>query len=416
MSFLVILVPPRARLGAAGGDVAPAAAGGDYAYITSADGVTPGATGRAAPALLPRAESVVALLAPSDVSWQRITLPKAPAGRLRAALTGVLEEALLDDADALHLALAPGAAAGESTWVAAVHRAWLQEHLTALEKSGVPVERVVPAAWPEDTPAGHFDEAAAAEGSVAPMVLTWSDAQGVVSIRLQGGMARALLPAWAAQPARWTATPSVAAPAERWLGAPVHVVSPEQRALQASRSLWNLRQFDLAPRHRGTLALRDAWRRVLSPGWRPVRAGLAALVLLQVAGLNLWAWHQRQEIAAKRQAMVEVLRAAHPQVRAVLDAPVQMQRETDALRAAAGRPGEDDLEALLHAAASAWPDDRPPVEGLRFEPGRLTLSAAGWAEPQVEAFRSRLRAGGWAVESADGRVTLSRAAAAGSPS
>ena len=35
----------------------------------------------------------------------------------------------------------------------------------------------------------------------------------------------------------------------------------EQRLLQAARSLWNLRQFDLAPRTRGARALRDSIRR-----------------------------------------------------------------------------------------------------------------------------------------------------------
>jgi general secretion pathway protein L len=52
------------------------------------------------------------------------------------------------------------------------------------------------------------------------------------------------------------------------------------------------------------------------------------------------------------------------------------------------------------------------VQTLRFEPGRLTLSAAGWSEQQLSQFRDRLRPGGWAVESAEGRVSLSRAAAA----
>ena len=43
----------------------------------------------------------------------------------------------------------------------------------------------------------------------------------------------------------------------------------------------------------------------------------------------------------------------HPQVRAVLDAPLQMARENDLLRASAGRPGDTDLEPLLQAAATA---------------------------------------------------------------
>ena len=144
-----------------------------------------------------------------------------------------------------------------------------------------------------------------------------------------------------------------------------------------------------------------------------MRLGLATLLLLQLAGLNAWAWHQRQALAELRAAQEQLLRSSFPQVRAVLDAPVQMQRETDALRAAAGRAGEGDLEALLGAAASAWPEGQGPAQSLRFEPGRLTLAAPGWSEQQLAQFRNRLRPGGWAVESAEGRITLTRAPTAG---
>ena len=67
----------------------------------------------------------------------------------------------------------------------------------------------------------------------------------------------------------------------------------------------------------------------------------------------------------------------------VSDAPAQMERETERLRAAAGRPGEADLESMLAAAAGAWPDGQGPVSNLRFEPGKLSVAAVGWAEPQV---------------------------------
>jgi general secretion pathway protein L len=94
----------------------------------------------------------------------------------------------------------------------------------------------------------------------------------------------------------------------------------------------------------------------------------------------------------------------------VLDAPVQMQRETERLRAAAGRAGGADLEVMLSAAAGAWPDGLGPVQTLRFEAGALTLAAPGWAEAQQEQFRARLRAAGFAAEFSDGRWTVTRAA------
>jgi general secretion pathway protein L len=262
--------------------------------------------------------------------------------------------------------------------------------------------------WPDEPPSGHFAEVGdPSQGAT----LTWAHADGVVQVNLQGTLARSLLPTPLPESARWSATPATAAAAERWLGVPVTVMDWPQRALQASRSLWNLRQFTLARKNRGTRALRDLWRQFLTPAWKPMRYGLAALVLVQLVGLNLWAGHQRREVDAKRQQMVRVLQASYPQVRAVLDAPLQMQRETDTLRASAGKAGDTDLEPMLQAAASAWPGDRPPVDNLRYEPGKLTLSAAGWSQPQIDQFRNQLRPSGWQVESQDGRVTLSRAPA-----
>jgi general secretion pathway protein L len=136
---------------------------------------------------------------------------------------------------------------------------------------------------------------------------------------------------------------------------------------------------------------------------------LVAAVALQLLGLNLLAWHQQRAIEERRQAMVDLLKASHPQVRAVLDAPTQMRRETERLRAAAGVPGDIDLETMIAAAGRAWPDGLAPTTSLRFETGRLTLAAAGWQPAQVSQFRDRLRNAGLRVDFADGQVVVSRA-------
>ncbi len=375
--------------------------------MLSPDGLNIVRQGRAKAALLPKADNAVVVLPDSDVSWHRIAIPKAPAARLRAAVAGVLEEQLLDDADSLHFALAPNLNGGQTGWVGVIDKGWLKAELTALDKAGVMVERAVPMSWPEDMPLGHFS-AAAGDDASAPMQLTWSDAKGVVCMGINGALAKQMLPQWTAQPARWTAHPAVAAPAERWLGGTVTVLSDEQRLLRSMRSLWNLLQFDIAPKHRGTVALRDALRRFRSVGWRPVRWGLVALAVLQIAGLNLWSWHQERLVAAKRAAMVSLLRDAHPQVRSVLDAPAQMQRETDLLRAAAGKAGERDLEALLSAAAAAWPAAQAPLQTLKFDNGRLMFAAVGWTDAQVAEFRGQLTTGGWTVAQDGSALTISR--------
>ena len=282
------------------------------------------------------------------------------------------------------------------------------------------VDRIVPASWPEDPPAGHFFQAADGAAEAPGLLrLVWSHGDGVAVLSAQGGLARSLLAGTARggadgavlpAGARWTATPDAAAAAERWLDAPVAAITPAERALQASRSLWNLRQFDLARRSRGTRALGDTVRELLGPAWRPARIGLAVLAVTQLVGLNLWAWRLEAAVRDRRAEQVALLQRTHPQVRAVLDAPLQMAREAGALRSAAGKPDDADLEPLLAAAAAAWPPDRPPVESLRYEPGRLTLAAAGWDASQVERFRSQLRPTGVRVENDADRLVLSRPA------
>ena len=58
------------------------------------------------------------------------------------------------------------------------------------------IDRVVPMAWPDDPPIGHFAETPAdPNGPAQTIALHWAHANGVVSLRLQGGLARAVVPA-----------------------------------------------------------------------------------------------------------------------------------------------------------------------------------------------------------------------------
>lgn len=404
-SVLAVLVPARQR----GPDAAPAAADAagppsdvPWSWVLSVDGRSVARQGAGVPAEWPPADEVVAVLAEPDVAWLPATLPRAPASRLPQALLGLLEDQLLDDA--VHFAVAPGAAAGQPTWVAVVDRAWLGATLQSLDAAGRPPGRVVPLLLPAaDPPRGHF---VPDPEDAERLRLAWSDARGAAWLGLDGSWARAL----AATPgAQWTAAPACAAAAEAWLGHPVAALGDGERLLQALASGWNLRQFGLAPRHRGAGRAKDAWRRFLTPAWRPVHLGLLGLLAVNLVGLNAWAWQQQQALGERRQAMVELLRSTHPQVRAILDAPLQMTRETDRLRAAAGQPGDDDLETLLAVAAAAWPDDEPPVAALQFEPGRLVLDIDGWDDERIAAFREQVAPAGWQATTEGTQLTLRRA-------
>lgn len=330
---------------------------------------------------------------------------------MRAALAGKLEEVLLDEPDTLHFALEPDAVGGDTAWVAVTSRPWLVDHLAHLEAAQVFIDRVAPLSWPDELARGHFFEMPNERG--VSVALRWSHAEGVATLPLEGGLARQFFPPGLVHAAQWTATAAAATEAERWLGTTVTIQTPAQRALGVLDSAWDLRQFDLAPRARGVRALRLVTRELMRKPWRPVRIGLVGLALVQVIGLNLWAWQQQRELSARRQAVTAALTDTFPQVRAILDAPVQMQKQLDLLRVSAGSIGDQDLEALLGAAATAWPGDRPPTEALAFEPGRLTVSAQGLSPAQIDTFRNQLRSEGWQLDASEGKLTISRASAQG---
>ena len=430
MPVLVVLMPmpPRAAPGDALGRDAGAAGGRGlpWRWALSDDGREVTRQGEDPPALWPRCDTLVALVPPQALSWARLDLPKVPAGRMRAALAGALEDKLLEEPEHLHFALPPQARPGRPATIAMLAKAPLQAALQAVEAAARDIDRVVPLWQPCQPPRGHFRRAE--EDGAAGVQLVWADEDGVAALPLEGDGARqqaltgqhppgqAPLDTPQEAPATtWTCSPAAAVRAEAWAGRPVPVVPDWQPGLQAAASTWELRQFDLAPGHRGLRLGRELWRQYGSPAWRPARLGLAAAVVVNVLGLQVWAWQQQQAVRAAQQAQVALLKSAHPQVRVVLDAPLQMQRELERLRQAAGQPGEADLEAALSAAAAAWPAGLAPPQALRYERGRLTLSTSGLGATQVAAMGEHLQPQGWTVAAAGGALTLTRRTGAMAP-
>lgn len=401
MTTLLILLPNRERLQAGARGAAP---GGrlpsEFDWVCARGDALE--TGRGPVNALPKADELVLVPADLQCSFHRVTLPRAPAARWRAALAGLLEEQLLEDPEDLHFALEPGAAAGAEVWVCVSQRAALAEALASLEAGQRFVDRIVPLSWPAAQARAHVS----ALESTAPL-LRLGHAGGVLTLPLRGSLNRDGLPA----EIRWSAEPEVAAAAEASLGERLPLLTRAQHALQALDSGWDLRQFDLTARTQGLRWLRQVGHRFMQPNWRPVRVGLVALLGLQLVGLNALAWQQRQLIAERQRAIETTLTQTFPRVRAVLDAPVQMQREIDQLRAQTGQLGNLDLEPLLAAAAQAWPEDRGPVEAFAFEPGQLSFSSNGWTEAQTELMRQRLASEGWSLSPEPGRLILRKAKA-----
>lgn len=378
MSALIVVLPPH-----------PASAATEFTYVVTTDGASVARHGAAQAAVLPasaRAGSeVVALVPATMLSWHRVDLPRGVTPRtprLRAVLEGLLEDRVLDEPETLHFALQPDARAEAAVWVATCDREWLKGALQLLEGAGRPVSRIVPEFAPQAVPALY------AMGDPEDARLVVTSREGVTALPL----AAAALAALPSLPEDTTciAEPAVAKLAEQVLQQQPILQQPADRWVRAAQSNWDLAQFDLSSSGRARVykKLATLWSDMLAaPEWRPARWGAVALVVLNLVGLNAWAWRERAAIDAKREAMQRTLTQTFPSVKVVVDAPVQMEREIAALRQATGATSGRDLEAMLGALAMALPpqntigamdyaNDELRVRGLTLGPDEARNLAA----------------------------------------
>ncbi|AOW11982.1 hypothetical protein LPB72_12340 [Hydrogenophaga crassostreae] len=396
-------------------------------WASSSDGqqvVTHGTSTLSTLSTLPADAELVLVLPPQSVSWHKIALPKVPTARLRAVLDGMLEERLLSDTAELHFALAPGAKAGASVWVAACHKAWVKGWLQALEGSGRPVTRIVPGLSPLGT------TTASGGGEATGMKVHWAHHQseqawlasasttGVscTPLMAQAGAALDTLAPTDDANVQWLSEPAAAAQAEQCFDQRFTLLTLPNWLLRCAQSEWNLAQFDLSLSNsaRRGQRLRQFWRQLRSaPAWRPARWGLAALVAVQLIGVNAAAWQERRALKTKQQAISQILQTTFPNVTLVLDAPVQMQRELANMQQSNGQLSTLDLEAMLSGIARASAKEPVALRGIQYQRqanggnGQFVAdeSAAGvW--PGLQA---ALRRAGWETTVQDASISLSPA-------
>jgi general secretion pathway protein L len=391
----------------------PAPAGGEYGWdLWSADGSKLRSSGSALPALLPTGDDLTLAVPAEALSWHEVTLPQGSMNgmvRLRSVLNGLLEDRLLDDPELLHFAVAPDATVGKPTWVAACNRIWLRSAVQAFETAGRRVERIVPEFSPRPlsistTPASASEPTSAdapaliATGEPGNARITLCDAQGVITLPLDAASIASLgtLPTGT----QLQAEPAVAALAEELLQRPVPLVLPAERWAQALRSDWDLAQFDLASSGRARAGKKLAsiaqmfWR---SPRWRAARWGAAVLVLVQLIGVNAWAWKERRALEAKRSAIGNILTQTFPTVKPY-EPQVQMAREVAALQQATGGVAVADVEPMLGALAASLPPGRVP-SAIDYSTGQLRLRGLGLGMTDVSAVAAALASRGYSARS-----------------
>ena len=347
-----------------------------------------------------RGDEVAVIVPAAALSWHRVNLPAGlgrQTARLLPALQGLLEEQLLQDVSQVHMALPPQwstRSSSEALWVAVCDKGWLLQHLQALEDAGLPVQRLVPEFSPPaqgtswhalGQPDGGWLWCCSAEHGVSG----WP-----VSMANQ-------LPGLGADGADLLAEPGLAGWAQERHPDRVKLVETASHWSAALASGWDLAQFELATRLRQRHLTR--WRQRFDAfwrhsAWRPARWGLLAALLVQLVGLNAWAWVTRQQWQAQQDAWAQMLQESFPQVKVVVDAPLQMAREVARLRQGSGQLTSADFEAQLQALGSALPAGMASPTRLEYKDGTLQWPALPLGSAQKITFEQSLAQQGYTLQ------------------
>lgn len=399
MSQLLVTLPPPSSAQTPQAELA-------YCMLTSSDALTH--QGHAAPALLPRADSCTLIMPAQALSWHRVELPKLPRGisaqKMQAVLAGLLEEQLLDEPSTLHLSLVnlPGS---DARWVAACDKAWLTQSLAVLQQAGVQPSRIVPQACP--LLGGQVKlHVAGQHASQAQLVV--SDGQGVLSWPLSQVGALDL-----PMDAEFSAEPAVAATAEAVLQRRAQVMQASlvamQSVMQAKALGLDLAQGEFALTGSGARlqSLSEVLRQlVFAPAWGAARWAIALLLLANVLGLNLWAWQQNRQVQAQRDQMRQLLTSSFPNVKVVVDAPLQMQREISALRQSQGQLSGRDFESIYSRFSTLAGMNTAP-SAIEYIADEVSVRGSGMSADQLQALAPKLQSAQLAVRSDAQRLIIS---------
>ena len=201
--------------------------------------------------------------------------------------------------------------------------------------------------------------------------------------------------------------------AEQMLGRRVTIHQPAKRLLAASRSNWDLAQLDLTRTGRARAAQRAGalWRDFLhAPQWRPARWGVVGFLAANLVGLNLWAWRTQAELQTRRAQVNNTLTQTFPNVRAVVDAPVQMGREVAALRQSSGATSHRDLEPMLSALGQVVGTQTTPT-AIEYAAGEMRVRGLPLPASAIADANQRLRPLGYSAHT-DGDALVMRQEAA----
>ncbi len=301
--------------------------------------------GEGALASTPLAERIVAAVPATRIVFIETALPPVGDAKRDALLRYAIEDKLTIDPATVHAVVLGRAQSGDTGppqyIVAAIDRNWLRAALDWLASAGRAPQIVVTQTEAIDVNAGEWrvvlDAAHATAKRADGFAYSFDlDASGAPPFALSLALREAAAQARAPTALALSGEGELAALAAGWqaaLGLPVRVVQTAGTVARPKTTpSANLLQGEFAP-----AGNRSEWLTAL----RPALAILALIVLAQWLFTTADWWRLERKRKAVQAANEQIFRAAFPQAQTIVDAPLQMQRNVEALRRERGLEAAD---------------------------------------------------------------------------
>lgn len=352
-----------------------------------------------------KAQRIVVMLAASDVTLLRLKVPALSPSRLKAALPYLVENQLITDPSDC-VVVAGGLADGLHT-VAVAQRTWLEAlaktliDLGARQIAVMPAQLCLPCQPDQPGQSGSVAVAVVEHGNAIDVTLRLSEYDGIgLAVSADGHK---------------SATHEII----RTLCA---IVPEASIALYVPQS--GMHEFQDVINDAGALNKRisvlvDSWPRWISGAksttldlmtglsvgtspkvdwraWRWPLALAAAVLVINVAALNIDWWHMKNEASALRATMTQIYKSSFPKEPVIIDPVAQMRQKIAAIKHDAGLASPDDFtviastfgEALASVAAASG--KLPAIAALEYRERSLFVRFKPNAEVPMQQMKITL--------------------------